>query len=223
MDRFGHGGRAYHGRKPLSQEIWTRLYRNDPIRMKGPQYAWIDTLFALPEACLYAGIIEVLEGQGKTLDYGKLYEDIREAIDTVHRDYSLKRELRKDLGRYIFKDPELGPALHKLRSGGKKLFLLTNSLWDYTDAVMKYLLDGVVAEYPSWRNYFDFVVTGASKPTFFSDQRPFMELDITGAEGKPIGEASSLERWKVYQGGNLLGFEKMTGFQGESVLYVGDH
>ena len=40
---------AYHGRKPLSQEIWTRLYRNDPIRMKSPQYAWIDTLFALPE------------------------------------------------------------------------------------------------------------------------------------------------------------------------------
>src|SRR5205823_10313720 len=29
MDRFGHVGRAYHGRKPLSQEIWTRLYRND--------------------------------------------------------------------------------------------------------------------------------------------------------------------------------------------------
>ena len=33
----------------------------------------------------------------------------------------------------------------------------------------------------------------------------------------------SLERWKVYQGGNLAGFERMTGFSGEKVLYVGDH
>jgi 5'-nucleotidase len=223
MDRFGHVGRAYHGRSPLSDERWHKLYRNDPIRMKNPRFAWIDTLFALPEACLYAGVIELLEAQGQTIDYAKLYDDIREAIDTVHRDNSLKRELRKDLGRYIFKDPELGPALHKLRSGGKKLFLLTNSMWDYTDAVMKYLLDGVVAEYPSWRNYFDLVVTGASKPAFFAEARPFLEIDHSTEEGRVIGEAATLDRWKVYQGGNLATFEKLAGFSGESVLYVGDH
>ena len=80
------------------------------------------------------------------MEYGRLYDDVREAIDAVHRDDSLKREVRKDIGRYIFRDPELGPALHKLRSGGKKLFLLTNSLWDYTDVVMSFLLDGVVSE-----------------------------------------------------------------------------
>ena len=223
VDRFGHVGRAYHGRRLLSEERFSKLYRNERIRLKTPQYAWIDTLFALPEACLYAGVIELLEAQGTSIDYAKLYEDIREAIDTVHRDNSLKREIRKDIGRYIFKDPELGPALHKLRSGGKKLFLLTNSLWDYTDAVMRYLLDGVVAEYPSWRNYFDFVVTGAAKPGFFSDQRPFLEIDHSTEEGKVIGEAQTLERWKVYQGGNLASFERMAGFSGESVLYVGDH
>jgi 5'-nucleotidase len=224
MDRFGFVGRAYHGRRPLSDETWKKLYRNERIRAKNPQYAWIDTLFALPEACLFGGIIDLLESQGQTLDYGRLYDHIREGIDTVHRDNSLKRELRKDLGRFIFKDPELGPALHKLRSGGKKLFVLTNSLWDYTDAVMSYLLDGVVPEYPTWRNYFDFVVVGASKPAFFSESRPFLELDLQGADaGKALGEAKALERWKAYQGGNLLDFERMTGFAGESVLYVGDH
>ncbi len=107
---------------------------------------------------------------GRAVDYTKLYNDIREAIDTVHRDDSLKAVIRQDIGRYIFKDPELGPALHKLRSGGKRLFVLTNSLWDYTDAVMSYLLDGLVPEYPSWRNYFDVVITGASKPAFFSER-----------------------------------------------------
>ncbi|MBX7102423.1 MAG: HAD-IG family 5'-nucleotidase, partial [Myxococcaceae bacterium] len=129
MDRFGHVGRAYHGRTLLSDEELARLYRNERIRLKNPEYAWIDTLFALPEACLFADTIALLEVKlGRTLDYGKLYDDIREAIDTVHRDNSLKQIIRADIGRYIFKDPELGPALHKLRSGGKRLFVLTNSL-----------------------------------------------------------------------------------------------
>ncbi len=223
MDRYGHVGRAFHGRKPLSDDRRRQLYRNERINMKSPQYANIDTLFALPEACLYADVIDLLEARGSELDYGSLYDSIREAIDTVHRDNSLKRELKKDLGRYIFKDPELGPALHKLRSGGKKLFLLTNSLWDYTDSVMRYLLDGDVAEYPTWRNYFDFVCTGSGKPGFFSDGRPFVELDAAAADAPPLGDAKSLERGKVYQGGNLADFERLTGFGGENVLYVGDH
>src|SRR5260370_41968028 len=52
MDRYGHVGRAYHGRQPLSQELWRRLYRELRVNLKSPGYAWIDTLFALPEACL---------------------------------------------------------------------------------------------------------------------------------------------------------------------------
>ncbi|HYI02289.1 HAD-IG family 5'-nucleotidase, partial [Hyalangium sp.] len=198
-------------------------YRNKLVRPKDPRFAWNDTLFALPETCLYAGIIELLESLGERVDYGKLYDNIREAIDTVHRDNSLKREVRKDLSRYIFQDPELGPALHKLRSGGKRLFLLTNSAWDYTDAVMRYLLDGQQPEYPSWRNYFDYVVTAAGKPGFFSDQRPFLELDATAEEGRVVGQAKSLERGKVYSGGNLPQFEEFTGHRGENILYVGDH
>ena len=225
MDRFGYVGRAWHGLRPLEREVWKKLYRNQRVKLKNPQFAWIDTLFALPEAWLFAGIIEVLESMGQRVDYGKLYDDIREAIDTVHRDNSLKREVRKELGRYIFQDPELGPALHKLRSGGKRLFLLTNSAWDYTDAVMRYLLDGQVAEYPSWRNYFDYIVTLAAKPAFFSEQRPFLELETAGPgeEARVVGEATHLERGKVYQGGNLVQFEQQTGYAGECVLYVGDH
>jgi 5'-nucleotidase len=223
MDRFGYVGRAYHGRRMLDGPTWRRLYRDQRIRKREPQYAWIDTLFALPEACMFAGIIELVEGRGETVDYGRLYEDIREAIDTVHRDDSLKREIRKDLGRFIFKDPELGPSLHKLRSAGKKLFVLTNSLWDYTDGVMGYLLDGVLPEYPSWRNYFDFIVTGAAKPAFFSERGPFVELDVSKGIGTPGEEAATLDRGKVYQGGNLIDLERMAGIGGEHVLYVGDH
>lgn len=220
MDRFNHVGRVYHGRRLLDREAWRRLYRDEKIQLSQPRWAWIDTLFALPEASLYAEMVELLEAKGGTVDYARLYEDIREAIDTVHRDGSLKTKIKKDLPAYVFRDPELGPALHKLRSGGKKLFLLTNSLFDYTDAVMTHLLDGQLPEYPSWRNYFDVIVVGGGKPRFFTEHHPFVELDATGAV---VGEATRFERGKVYQGGNLVDLERMIGIGGEHVLYVGDH
>lgn len=220
MDRHNHVGRCYHGRRPLPQEDLKRLYRGEKIHLSSPRFAWIDTLFALPEACLFALGIELLEGAGTPVDYTRFYDDIREAIDTVHRDGTLKAEVGKDLSRYLLRDPELGPALHKLRSGGKKLFLLTNSLWDYTDAVMSYLLDGVLHEYPSWRNYFDAVVTGAAKPAFFTEKRPLWAL---GPGGEKLGEAAALERGRIYEGGDLHTFERLMGIGGDRVLYVGDH
>lgn len=220
MDRHNHVGHCYHGRRALPEEEVRRLYRDEKVHLSAPRFAWIDTLFALPEACLFALAIERLEADGATVDYARLYADIREAIDTVHRDGSLKAEVKKDLARYLVKDPELGPALHKLRSGGKRIFLLTNSLWDYTDAVMSFVLDGVLAEYPSWRNYFDAVITGAAKPAFFSERRPLLLL---GPGGEPQGEATSLERGKWYEGGDLATFERLMGIGGDRVLYVGDH
>jgi HAD superfamily 5'-nucleotidase-like hydrolase len=220
MDRHNHVGRAYHGRQPLAEDALRRLYRDEKIHLSLPRFAWIDTLFALPEGCLFAQVIELLEGQGQTVDYTRLYDDIREAIDTVHRDGSLKAEVKKDLDRYLLVDADLGPALHRLRSGGKKLFLLTNSLWDYTDAVMAHVLDGVLPEYPSWRNYFDAVITGAAKPAFFSERRPLLAL---GTDGAPTGEAQALERGHAYQGGDLATLERLIGIGGDRVLYVGDH
>ena len=199
MDRHNHVGRCYHGRRPLPEDDHPPpLPRTRRCTCPSPRFAWIDTLFALPEACLFAEVIELLESQAVQVDYTKLFDDIRESIDTVHRDGSLKAEVKKDLDHYVVRDPELGPALHKLRSGGKKLFLLTNSLADYTDAVMRFVLDGQLPEYPTWRNYFDVVITGAAKPAFFSERRP---LWLLGPDGARAGEATSLERGRVYEGG----------------------
>jgi HAD superfamily 5'-nucleotidase-like hydrolase len=222
MDRHNHVGRCYHGRRALILDERRALYQtNEKIRLSLPRFAWIDTLFSLPEACLYAEIIEAEEAHGENVDYHKLYDDVRESIDEVHRDGSLKTELRKDLARFINPDAELAQALHKLRSGGKKLFVLTNSLLDYTDAVMSFVLDGRLPEYPTWRNYFDYVVVGAQKPAFFAEHRPFVELNPNGTVAR--AQAETLDRGKLYEGGNLFDFERLTGFAGERVLYVGDH
>ncbi len=221
MDRHNHVGRAYHGLVAVPKDERYRLYRDERVALSSPRFAWIDTLFALPEAALFAQVIELEETPERRLDYDRLFTDIRESMDQIHADGTLKTSIKADLARFIVRDPELGPALHKLRSGGKKLFLLTNSHLDYTEAVMRHVLDGVIPEYPSWRNYFDAVMTASGKPAFFSSGTHFTELDATGA---PVpGEAQALERGHSYSGGSRADLERLLGAGGDRVLYVGDH
>jgi len=224
MDRHSHVGRGYHGFRLLEKEERRDTYRAERLYFATPDYAWIDTLFGLPEAVMFLTLVDYFDRvRGAPADdYTKLMDDIRASIDEAHADDTLKSVIKADLAGYIQKDPDLGETLHKLRSSGKKLFLLTNSLFDYTDAVMKFLLDGERNAYPSWRNYFDVVIVGGSKPAFFNERRPFVQLDPV--TGKPL--AAEVERFapgRVYQGGNVLSFEQFTGIRGENVLYIGDH
>ncbi len=222
MDTHRQVGRCYHGYQAVPAEKRRELYAGMPIKLSSQRFAWVDTLFSLPEATLLAGIIEHWEGAGRTLpwSYQQLFDDIRESIDEAHRDNSMKAVITANVPTYIDRDPDLPTTLHKLRSAGKRMFLLTNSEWFYTDAVMKYLLDGALPFYKSWRNYFDYIVVSGRKPSFFIDTNPFIELD---AAGNRVGEATSLERGKIYEGGNVRDFERMTGVAPDSVLYVGDH
>ncbi|MSP59797.1 MAG: HAD family hydrolase [Myxococcales bacterium] len=222
MDRFGHVDIVYHGCKKLDREERHRLYRTQRIRLSSPRYAWIDTLFALPEAVMFARIIDFLDGRPGRVRYGRLWQDIRDSIDEAHRDESMKRVIKSHLDEYLHREPDVAATLHKFRSSGKKLFLLTNSYWDYTDHLMTWLLDGQLAAYPSWRSYFDVVMVGAQKPAFFTEKRPFIELDSAGAElGPPMGGA--LLRGHIYQGGNVGELDHHLGVRGDRVLYIGDH
>jgi len=223
LDRHSYVGRCYHGFRELSEEERKQTYRNEKINLSNDRFEWIDTLFGLPEAVMYTTLVDWGDKATGTVDYDKLFGDIRTAIDEAHRDDTLKSVIKAELSSFIVKDPLLGEALHKFRSSGKKLFLLTNSLYDYTSQVMSYLLDGERKAYPSWRNYFDIVIVGGAKPAFFNELRPFVQVDP--ATGAPFtnGEVKHLSRDKVYQGGNVVAFEQMTGVKGEQVLYIGDH
>ena len=224
MDRHAYVGRCYHGFRELDHDQRRAAYRNDKINLSSDRFEWIDTLFGLPEAVMYTTIVDWADRQTGTVDYDKLFGDIRAAIDEAHRDDTLKTVIKADLPSFIVKDPLLGETLHKFRSSGKKLFLLTNSLWDYTSVVMSYLLDGERKAYPSWRNYFDIVIVGGAKPAFFNELRPFVQIDPqTNQPMASNGEIKHLSRDKVYQGGNVVAFEQMTGIKGEQVLYIGDH
>ncbi len=222
MDRFKVVQKGYHGLRELSRDEVRALYQSKKIRPTTARYHWIDTLYALSEATLYTGIVGAFEQRGLELDFACLFTDIRECIDEAHRDGTILDEVNSDLPRYVDRDPMLAQTLHKLRSAGKKLFLLTNSRWTYTERMMNYLLGGAMPEYPSFRHYFDVLIVASAKPAFFQEQRPLLRREGPGPEGlRPAG--LPLERGAVYEGGNLHDLEEALGVTGDRILYVGDH
>jgi len=219
MDRYKHVHKGYHGFRELTKEELRALYHSKKIRPATPRYHWIDTLYALSEVATYAALVDAMEKKGYAVDYAKLFTDIRECIDEAHRDGTILDEVVNNLPHFVHKDPNLAPTLHKLRSAGKKLFLLTNSRAAYTDKMMTYLLGGAMSEYPKWQNFFDVVIVAATKPVFFTERRPLLERE--GDATRPA--QPPLERGKVYEGGNLHDVERALGATGDEVLYVGDH
>jgi 5'-nucleotidase len=217
MDRHKYVKRAYHGMRELSYEERRALYHEARLRTKrARRYHFIDTLYALSEVTLFAGGLTHMEQLGMQVDYAQWFADIREAVDLSHQDGSILEAIMQDPGHYIVRDPDLPLALHKLRSAGKKLFLLTNSQPEYTDRIMQFLFDGALPEYKSWRQMFDVVITAAKKPRFFIEENErFRDLD--GAE------VDRLERGKVYTGGCAEELERICKLGGDHVLYVGDH
>lgn len=222
MDFHGFVGRVFHGTRELPKAERIAAYRQERerIRLSNQRFFCVDSLFDPPGAVIYIRLVDFFEGRGGT-DWARLWNDIHECLDEAHRDGTLKQVICADLGRFFDEDPDLPIALHHFRAPGRRLFLLTNSLYDYTDTVMRHLLDGRLPNYPSWRDYFDFVVAGGAKPGFFTGSAHFIRLDP--ATGDPLGVAQTFEGGGVYQGGNLADFERMSGTGGERILYVGDH
>lgn len=228
MDHHGYVGRAYHGLRKLERPERKAIYRDQRLGKERERFAVVDTLFALPEVTLFAAVVDLIDrapqaflGPGGAPSYAQAWLDVRECIDLAHRDGSIKDHVRDNPGRFIEKDPDLARTLHQLRSAGKKLFVLTNSLFDYTEVVMRYLLDDALDSYPDWTAYFDWCVVGASKPAFFTEGAPFQEVDRAGV---PIGgRKQQIQRGKFYSGGNQLGLQESLGCYPDEVLYVGDH
>jgi len=219
MDRYKYVKRAYHGLRELKAEERRRAYHTRRLRPKSKRYHWVDTLYGLSEVAVFSAVVEALDAAESRPNYEQLFSDIRSCIDEAHRDGSILDVVAADLPRYVIRDPELGQTFHKLRSAGKRLFLLTNSYPEYTEKMMTYLMEGCLPEYEHWKNYFDIIVTAATKPTFFTERAPFVRAHDREAEA-PV---ERFVRGEVYMHGNIQDFEQLVGLQGDKILYVGDH
>ena len=219
LNRFKIVRRGYHGLHELTRNDLRALYYERKLRHKSSRYHWIDTLYGLSEASAYAAIVQAFETRKQRVRYSRLFNDIRECIDLSHRDGSILDVVMQNPGLYVERDEQLAPYLHKLRSSGKKLFLLTNSHWPYSQVLMSYLLDDALPDYGGFQQYFDIMICAARKPVFFEHDQPMLER-----RGDALVPARlPLVRGVVYQGGNIAALQQALGVTGNHVMYVGDH
>jgi 5'-nucleotidase len=240
MDRHRYVGRAYLGRTHLTPEDRKRIYREKRIDLSRERFYHVDTLFELPEVNLFSEFVELLQtGRLGTWQptFQEIFTAIRAATDEVHADGTLKRVILSDLPRFIPDKDEAALTLKKMKREGRRLILITNSEWYYTNAVCSYLFsDGAGAPSSalmeageageageataSWRELFDLVIVSAAKPLFFRKARAFLELD---GRGEVAGEVLTPAWGGLYSGGSRDGLMALLGTLGEKILYIGDH
>ena len=111
----------------------------------------------------------------------------------------------------------------RLRDNNKKLFLLTDSDYSYTNEIMTYLFDVESANNKDWKSFFDYIGVDARKPLFFGEGTILRQVDTkTGA--LRIGTYTGpFQPGQVFSGGNVDVFTQLIGARGRDVLYVGDH
>ena len=213
---------AFHGHRKLDKQERYELYNAKSF--KADDYLTVDTFFALSEVQLFTEIVDYMRRHPGHIQksYRQVYADLREWIDLSHQDGSIKNRVLAEPEKYIDRDKNLVETLVKLIDGGKKLFVITNSDWNYTNAVMTYLLDGLHPDFPSWRDYFEHIIVSAGKPNFFTGSNPFYEV-VTEKEGLLKQHRGSFLPKQVYHGGNAILFERLTQQKGDQILYCGDH
>lgn len=222
-NRFGYIKQAHHGTRPLSFDELRTTYSRTIVDLAEPRWYFLNTLFSLSEGFMFAQTVDMLDKGvlGDAIGYEDLLRIVRKTLDRAHTEGALKADILAKPDDYIVHDPEAIEALLDQKHAGKKLLLITNSDWEYTRAIMEAAYDPHLPKGMGWRDLFDLVIVSARKPSFFSDPNPAFE--VVDEEGllKPV--VGKLKPGGIYLGGNARQVEAIWGFDGEEILYVGDH
>ena len=223
-NRFGFIKRATHGTRVLDFEESRREYSRIFIDLSEKRWVFLNTLFSLSEGCMYAQLVDLLDARKSpgVLGYAALYSRVRQVIDEAHMEGRLKADIIGDPDRFVMRDPEAVLALLDQRNAGKKLMLITNSEWSYTQPMMQYAIDPFMPKGMTWRDLFDIVIVSARKPLFFTTDSPLYEVMTDTGYLRP-NPARDLRAGTVYLGGSAREVEKSLGVSGDEILYVGDH
>ena len=177
-NRFGFIKKAAHGTRVLEYDEQRACYERTIVDLSESRWAFLNTLFSLSEACMYMQLVEMLDRRQlpEVLGYHALYQTVRETLDETHMEGRLKEEILADPERFVILDPETALALLDQHHAGKKLMLITNSEWSYTQRLMSYSFDRFLPGDMTWRDLFEVVIVGARKPHFFTMHNPHFEV-----------------------------------------------
>ncbi len=222
-NRFGYVKHAYHGTRPMDFNAQRSAYARTLVDLSEDRYEFLNTLFSLSEACMYAQLVDMLDA-GKlpgVLGYSDLYRLVRESTDQAHLEGELKEDITRDPDRYVELEPETALALLDQHHAGKRLLLITNSEWSYTRSIMEYAFDQFLPDGMTWRDLFDLIIVSARKPAFFSTNSPVFRVATEEGLLEPCPQGICGKG--IYLGGNARLVESHLGLSGDEILFVGDH
>lgn len=220
VSRFGKVKAATHGTTPMPFKIQQNIYSNKVVDLNDPNFQSLDTAFSISHGVLFGQLVH-MKDQGLNLpSYTVISEDVKSMIDYAHSDGTLKGMVRKDLKKYIVQDPEVAKLLERYKRYGKKLIVITNSDYNYTQSLLSYTIDPYLEEHETWRDLFDLTVTLSAKPRFFTGSNAFLKIDpeteLMSNHFGPVTEG-------IYQGGCAGKLQKDLDLEGDEILYLGDH
>lgn len=220
LSRYGKVKTSFHGLKEIDYKEQNRLYQEMAIDIKTSDFQSLDTSFAISFGVLYSQLVH-LKDKGLILpDYYRIAEDIKSALDTVHQNDSLKSVIRKDFKKYIALDPNVARLMERYLAYGKKLMIITNSDYTYTNDLLNFAINPFLKNHTKWQDIFDIVITLASKPGFFQYSSRFLLVDEkTGLMKNHFGHVSK----GIFQGGWFKKLQQDLKVQGSEILYLGDH
>ncbi|XP_004252960.1 uncharacterized protein [Solanum lycopersicum] len=225
-DRFGYIKRAMHGTRMLSTREVSEIYGRELVDLrKESKWEFLNTLFSVSEAVAYMQLVDRLDKGviGPDLcpnEYKGLYKAVGKALFRAHVEGQLKSEIMSKPELFVEPDPELPLALLDQKEAGKRLLLITNSDYHYTDKMMQHSFNRYLPNDMNWRDLFEMVIVSARKPEFFQMAHPMYEV-VTG-EGlmRPCFKARP---GGLYSGGSAQMIESSLNVHGDEILYVGDH
>ncbi|XP_013192936.1 cytosolic purine 5'-nucleotidase isoform X2 [Amyelois transitella] len=241
VDAYGNILVCVHGFEFLKHSQVYELYPNKFLTLDESRVYVLNTLFNLPETYLIACLIDFFTNSPQytrektgvrcgdlAMSFRSIFQDVRSAVDYVHIHGDLKKKTIENLDLYLKKDERLPMFLSRITESGAKLFILTNSDYNFTDKIMNYLFDfphGAKPEDPhrNWKTYFDWIVVDAKKPLFFGEGTTLRQVDTRTGALKMGHHVGPLHEKHVYSGGSCDVFTELIGAKGKDVLYIGDH
>ncbi|XP_014521780.1 cytosolic purine 5'-nucleotidase isoform X2 [Vigna radiata var. radiata] len=225
-DRFGCIKRAMHGTKMLSTHAVREIYGREMVdlRLEG-RWVFLSTFFSVSEAVAYMQMVDMLDdgvipANLGSFDYKGLYKAMGMALVTAHLEGHLKNEIMSNPEQFVELDPELPFTLLDQKEAGKKLVLITNSDYHYTNKMMHYSFNRFLPSDMGWRDLFDIIVVSANKPEFFQMSHPMYELVTDEGLMRPCFKA---QIGGLYSGGSAKMVERSLNIHGNDILYIGDH
>jgi 5'-nucleotidase len=221
--RFGYVIQAQHGTRQLTFDELRSTYARTSVEVSEPRFRFLNTLFSLSEASLYAQLVDRLDDGTipGVLGYDELHRMVSAALDESHTQGALKAGIIAEPDRFVELDDEVAGTLLDQRAAGKKLLLITNSDWWYTRPMMSWCFDRFVPS-GTWRDLFDIVVVDAAKPRFFAQEEPAFRV-VDEEQGLLLPHRGPFEVGEVYHGGSARMVETSLDLTGDEILFVGDH